>query len=509
MAVNQLKAGALLNYVMIGVNALVGIAYTPYLLRSLGKSEYGLYSLAASIIAYLTVLDLGFGNAIVRYTAKFRAENKIEKQYALFGTFTLFYSVIACFVLVVGAIIYCNFDAFFTQSLTAVEIKRAKIIVLLMVCNLAVTFPLSIYGAIITAYENFIFLRTVQICRIIMTTVVMIGLLTLGYKAIALAVVQTTFNILSLLLNVYYCRSKIRIKLVFGGIGWPLLREIMVYSFWIFLSAIVPCFYWYSGQFVLGATVGTVAIAVFAVADKLRMLYESLSTSISGVFLPKLTSMVARGESDKAISDIFTKTGRIQYAVLVYVLTGFILFGDKFISYWAGDGYGDSYIISLMFFIVLTVPFVQTLGIVILQARNQMKFRSILYLILAGACFGFQILLSPKFGAIGCAAATVGTLFVGQGIVMNIYYHIVQKIDILNFWIEILKMSVVPVVFMVSGKILLIYFPIGSLVQFCVFGIIFSIAYLPMFFFFSLNRFEKNLCTTPLRMVLAKFGYSK
>ena len=67
---NQLKAGAALNYVVIILNMLVGLLYTPYMLRMMGQSEYALYSLMASVISYLTVLNLGMGNAIVRYTAK-------------------------------------------------------------------------------------------------------------------------------------------------------------------------------------------------------------------------------------------------------------------------------------------------------------------------------------------------------------------------------------------------------------------------------------------------------
>ena len=73
------------------LNMVVGLVYTPYMLRMLGQSEYGLYSLAASIIAYLTVLDLGFGNAIVRYTAKFEAEGKKREQQEMFGMFFLLY----------------------------------------------------------------------------------------------------------------------------------------------------------------------------------------------------------------------------------------------------------------------------------------------------------------------------------------------------------------------------------------------------------------------------------
>ena len=83
MAVNQLRAGAALNYVVILLNILVGLLYTPYMLRMMGQSEYGLYSLVASVVSYLTVLDLGLGNAIVRYTAKFRAEGKVKEQYEM------------------------------------------------------------------------------------------------------------------------------------------------------------------------------------------------------------------------------------------------------------------------------------------------------------------------------------------------------------------------------------------------------------------------------------------
>ena len=40
MAVNQLKAGAILNYVILALNAIIGLTYIPYMLRMLGQSEY-------------------------------------------------------------------------------------------------------------------------------------------------------------------------------------------------------------------------------------------------------------------------------------------------------------------------------------------------------------------------------------------------------------------------------------------------------------------------------------
>ena len=316
MVVNQLKAGAVLNYVVIGLNSLVGLLYTPYMLRMMGQSEYGLYSLVASVIAYLTIMDFGFGNAIIRYTAKFRAEGRQQEQYAMFGMFLILYSVIGILAFGAGLGLYFNVEALFGDTMTVVEVERAKVLMIILIFNLAVTFPLSIFGAVVTAYEDFIFQKVVQIVRILLNTVVMICLLKMGYRAVAMVVVQTLFNLVTLLLNYYYCRRKIGIRIVFGRFRWGFLREVTVYSFWIFLNAIMDRIYWGTGQFVLGATVGTAAVAVFAVAIYLKDMYYSFSTSISGVFLPKVTAMITTGASEQTVSDLFIRIGRIQYIVL-------------------------------------------------------------------------------------------------------------------------------------------------------------------------------------------------
>ena len=60
MEVNQIKVGAFLSYVIIALNNVIGLLYTPFMLRMMGQTEYGLYSLVASVVPYLTVLDLGF-----------------------------------------------------------------------------------------------------------------------------------------------------------------------------------------------------------------------------------------------------------------------------------------------------------------------------------------------------------------------------------------------------------------------------------------------------------------
>lgn len=507
MPVNQLKAGVVLNYVVIILNTVVGLLYTPYMLRMMGQSEYGLYSLVASVIAYLTVLDLGFGNAIVRYTAKFRAEKKTEEQYEMFGMFFLLYLVIGIIAFGIGLGLYFNVGTLFGNTMTAVELDRARIMMLLLVANLAFTFPMSIWGSIIQAYEDFVFQKSLNIFRIILNTAVMICLLHFGYKAVAMVVVQTIFNVLTLVLNFIYCRRKLNIHIYFRfkHFHWGFLKEVAIYSFWIFLNAIMDRVYWSTGQFVLGAIVGTAAVAVFAIAIQLEGMYMQFSTAISSVFLPKVTAMVATNRSRKEISDLFIRTGRIQYIVLAYILSGFIIFGRQFIELWAGAGYTDAYIISLLFFIPLTVPLIQNLGITILQARNEMKFRSVLYIIIALVSLAMQIVLTRFFGGIGCAMGVSGALVVGQILIMNVYYRRRQDLDIKTFWKEISKMSIIPIVLIFSSMLVIRHFFALDSWGKLILGIAaFSLVYIPLFFRFSMTDDERNLFISMFHKIFDK-----
>lgn len=505
MMTNQLKAGATLNYVVIILNTLVGLLYTPYMLRMLGQSEYGLYSLVASVISYLTVLDLGLGNAIIRYTAKFRAEGKSREQYDMFGMFLVLYLIIGLVAFLSGLGLYFNVDNMFGDTMTTIELNHARVMMFVLVLNLAFTFPMSIFGSIITAYERFVFPKVVNIIRIVLNTGIMIMLLSMVYKAIAMVILQTVFNLATLLLNYFYCKKKLKIKIHYGKFQWGFLKEVAIYSFWIFLNAIMDRVYWSTGQFVLGAISGTIAVSIFAVAIQLQGMYMQFSTAISSVFLPKVTGMVALGDNRKELSDLFIRTGRIQYIVMSLILFGFLVFGKQFIILWAGPDYVDAYPITLLFFIALLIPLIQNLGITILQARNQMKFRSLLYIVIAAVALVFQIILARKYEGIGCAMAIAGALFLGQGIIMNIYYSKRQHLDVLSFWNEILKMSVVPI--LISSFALYFTHNICKIETWQQLGLgvaAYGILYILLFMKFSMNKSECQLLIEPIKRIIRK-----
>lgn len=501
---NQIKTGSILSYVVIVLNMLIGLIYTPIMLRIMGQSEYGTYSLISSIIGYLTVLDLGFGNAIIIYTSRYRAKNQKEEQSKLNGMFLVIYSIIGIVAGIMGAILYANMDRMFTATMTIQELQKAKAMTIILIVNLIFTFPLSIFGSIITAYEKFIFSKVVNILRIILMPCIMLPLLYMGYRSVTMTLVTTILNLSSLVINLIYCLKVIKINFTFGKFDTKLLKEIFGYSFFIFLAIIVDKINLNIDQFILGSVIGTIEVAIYTVASQIHTIYISLSTAINGVLLPKITMLVENNESDEKISDIFIQTGRLQYIIMALITTGFIIFGQEFIRIWAGEGYEKSYWTELILMVPAIVPLIQNVGINILQAKNMHKFRTVVYFFIAIANLFISIPLARKFGSVGSAIGTSIACLLGQWIIMNIYYYKKANIDIPRFWKNIFKMSIPILIVFIPACIFNYMNPSTNIIIIGIKIIIYSILYSVLLWAFGLNDYEKSLIKKPINKILKR-----
>lgn len=489
---NQLKAGAILSYISLGLSNIIGLIYTPFMLRMMGQSEFGLYSLVASVVAYLTVLDFGFGNAIIRYTAKFRAEGKTEEQYSMFGMFILLYSCIGVLAFLAGLGLYFNVDTLFGKTMSPEELNKAQVMMLLLIFNLAATFPLSIFGSIISAYENFIFQKIVIIIRIILNPLVMVVMLLMGYKAVGMVVITTIFNIATLLSNWWYCKYRLRIHIYYKNYDRSLLKEIGGFSFFLFIKLILDKIYWSSGQFVLGAVSGTVSVALYSLAIQIKGYYGSFTYILSPLFLPKLTKMITNQSSMNDISALFIKVGRIQFIIAQFILSGFLLFGYDFINLWAGSDYTMSYWIILILIVPLTFPLIQSLGHPLFQALNKQKIQTLIYLLAAILSISLSIPLTINYGVLGTALSISVAIIVCEIFIMNIYYSRIG-INVVSFWRSILILFLKTMPLFLISAFLRYYYSATDAFVLMIQIILYSCMYFLIFYFILSDSYEKNL----------------
>lgn len=491
---NQLKIGAILSYVNILAGLIVGLGYTPIMIRLLGQSEFGLYSLIGSLVAYLSVLDMGLGNTIVRYVSRNRAIGDKKSESELNGLFLAIYSVIGLITLIVGCVLYFNVDNMFGATLSADQIERAKIMMILLIFNIAISFPLSVFASLMQAYERFIFLRIFNIISVLLKPIIALPFLFMGYGAVTLVVTATIVNIACLLTNVYYCFKYLDIHFSKGHFEKAFLYEISGYAFFIFLSAIMDKIYWGTGQFILGMVSGTIQVAIYAIAMQFMNMYMQFSNAISGVLLPKVTMMVANGATKIELTNLMIKIGRLQYIVIGYILVMFFLVGKEFIYLWAGENYLSAYLMVLILMIGLLIALVQNAGIAILQAMNLNRYRMTAYTIVAVINIFTSVILAKMYGGLGCAISTGVALLISTGLIMNRYYHKCIGIDIPLFWKNIIHMM--PSAFILIALVEIFQMNVSleySWLYFIIKVLIYSLIYFVLMFVLSMNSYEKNL----------------
>lgn len=504
MKTNQLKAGAALSYISMGLSSVISIIYTPIMLRLLGQSEYGLYNLVASVVSYLGLLSFGFGSAYIRFYSRYKVKEEEENVAKLNGMFLVVYTVIGLITLLAGGILVSNVDIIFGDKLTPGELSTAETLMAVMVFNLALTFLASVFNSYITANEEYVYQKVIQIVKAIVNPFVTLPVLLMGYGSIGMVIVTTLLNIFVEICNVIFCLKKLKMKFLFKKFDFALMKEMTVFSSYIFINMIIDQINWNVDKFIIGRYSGTVSVAIYGIAAQLNTYYMSLSTAISNVFIPRVNRIVATNNSNVELTNLFTKIGRVQFMILSLICSGLIIFGRPFINMWAGSNYDGAYPIALILIIPVTIPLIQNVGVEIQRAKNMHKFRSWLYLFIAIGNILLSIPLTKLYGGVGAAIGTAISLLIGNGLIMNWYYHNRVGLDMKYFWNQILMFIPAFIAPTIAGVLIVKFVDLYHPIPFLICGIIYVIVFCISMWLFGMNQYEKDLIRKPIMKFLDK-----
>lgn len=496
MKTDQKKAGVLLTYASEIVKILSGILYTPIMLRLLGQSEYGLYQLVYSVVSYLSLLSLGFGSSYVRYYSRYKAKDDKDGIAKLNGMFILIFSSISLICVICGFVLLHNSEAIFGNGLSNEELAIAKILLVLMVVNMAITFLNSVFANYITAHEEFIFQKSLILMQNICNPFLTLPILLLGYGSIGVVCVSSFLTVTVFVSNVAFCLKKLHMKFKFKQLSMSLLFDMWKFTFFIFLNQIIDQINWSVDKFLLGRMVGTTAVAVYGVGGQINNMYMQLSLAVSNVFVPKVNKIVAESNDNKELTNLMTKVGRIQFIILVLVLSGFVFVGKKFMILWAGPGYENAYMVSLLLIAPVTVALCQNVGIEIQRAKNMHKARSVVYFCIAVINVVISIPLIKMYGEVGGAIGTAFSLIVGNILFMNWYYHVKIGLNMVHYWKEIFKFLPAVSGACIFGGILSILFKEVSWSTLIIEVLSYSCVYAVFMWKIGMNETEKMLVSS-------------
>ena len=501
MKLNQLKLGVFLSYLSMGLNMVVQLVYTPVMIRLLGQSEYGLYTLVGSVVSYLSLFSLGFTGAYLRFYSRYAQRGDRDGVARLNGMFLILFLCMSAAAIVCGMTLSQFTPQLFGSNLTAAELDKAKTLMQILVFNVALTFPSSVFDSMVSAHEQFLFQRILQLAGVVFNPLICLPLLLAGYGSMAVVGVTTAVTVAKLAANVWFCLSRLHVPFAFRHFSFSLLREIGAFSFFLFLNMIIDQINWSVDKFILGRVIGTGAVAVYGVGALLNTAFINFSTAISSVFAPRVNRIAALQEKSMNVqfTALFTKVGRVQCMILGLIASGIVFFGEYFITHiYATEEYADAYAVALLLILPAMIPLVQNTGIEIQRAVNKHQFRSIIYLVMAVVNTLISIPLASMYGPVGAALGTAISLLFANGLVMNIYYQCAIGLDMLSFWKSISLLSrgfIAPIVF---GIWMIHSVQFHGLFDFALWVFLYTVIYALSFWLFGMDRDEKQLVLRPL-----------
>jgi len=502
---NQRKAGTLLSYLHILVANTISIIYTPYMLQMMGQSEYGLYGTAGSFISYLSVLSFGIGGAYIRFNTRCRAANDREGEKQLNGMFLTVFSVLALLVFLGGIGCIALAEELVETTFTARELYKLRIILLLLTVNMMITFVFNVVMMALQAYEQYLVLRIVALVTSIATPVANVIALRLGGRAIAITAVSLAISICCYVFYFFYARKAIRMEFSFRGFRKDVLKEIFIFSGFLFLNSITDQITFSTDNIVLSAIKGTNAVAVYTVGAQFKNYFQQFSTSVSSVFAPSVNMLVAKKQDMKELDALFIRVGRIQFYVVSLVLIGYISIGQDFIRLWAGEDYGEAFYIGLLLMLSVFVPSFQNVGLEIQKAKNMHKLRSVVYFFIALTNIGLTIPLSRLYGGIGAAFATTFCMTVGYVVFMNWHYQTHVGLDIRGFWGSILGILPSYILPATTGLLIHCYWALNSFADVLVVAVIISVVFAGSVYGFSMSEYERTMVKKPVLKLISKW----
>lgn len=472
------KLGMILSYAHTAVSAIISIIYIPILLNGIGKSEYGLYQLLGSVIAYFSTMYSSLNASVMKYYTQYLIngdEKNIENTLAISRRIFIAVSII---IVAVSVPVSFIFETVYSESLSEHEMTEALAMFAIMIANLLVYLNNSIYSASIMSNEKFIFRRSLDLVSQVLQPIGVVLFIKRYPYAITIVSIQLALNIAVAIANIFYSKHKLNVKVVYHGKDSALVRGLLSLSGSVLFVTIADQIFWKTDQLILAQMYGTEVVAVYSIGSQLNTIFISVGIVMGGVLLPLLTKIIANDKDGSALSKAFAQIGRYQSYIVMLALTGIILFGREFIVILAGEDFLEAYNVTLLLIIPYTVDLIQNSGNTILQAKNEYWYRAKILFVAAIINIFLTVLMARKFGMEGAAGATSIAIIVTSWFIMNYIYSSKVGLNIRLFWKNVIPVWIRGIVPFAVGIAILKINIANRIIQFAVHVILYCLVYL-------------------------------
>jgi O-antigen/teichoic acid export membrane protein len=407
------------NWARIGTGVFWGLVLTPIFLKTLGKSDYGIWLLINSLVGYYGLLDLGTRAAVVRYASRSIALQDDGETNETFNTALMVYTVVGLVAL--GLSFALAFILPRIPNFAVGQHPDAGLLLIVIGANVAVALPGKLIEGMLSAIERFDLSNAIGISfaagrNLIFIAILLAGadLVTLSWVLLLTTIVEQTTITFVVLRKIPTLRLSLRLA------RRSQMRHIFNYGIHSMIGQAGERLRLYTDSVVIGAFMPAAAIAVYTVGQRPLSYLSKLSLGVSRVLTPTFSRIEALSTNER-LGKLLLLGTRGSTLITSLACVVMLISGPDLIHLWVGDGFEESVHVlhALLPAYLLSAGTTPVNSILLGTSRHQ---RLSQVTIVEGVInIALSIVLIQKLGVLGVAIGTSIPMVIARVFVLPIY----------------------------------------------------------------------------------------
>jgi O-antigen/teichoic acid export membrane protein len=323
------------NWSYLSLNVMVAFWMTPFVVRHLGDSWFGIWALVLQLTGYMGVVDVGLRSALVRFVSRFQAQGDHEALNRLLNTTVTVYALIAPLCFIVAAIV--AFFGLIHMHIPSEMLRVAQITVFIAAGCIACDFVFATSHASLAGLSRWDLINSVWIPVLLVRTGLIILFLKLGFGLLTLASIQFSVTLIGYSVEMILLRRLLpRFRFKWRTPEMVHMRPIMEHGWYSFLLSIAARINYQVDSIVIAFFLPISQVTFYVIGLRLIEYLRDLLNSTTMIVAPIVSSLDAAGDTHYVTTTLIRST---KYSLLVGFLGVGALFGlgTDFIRLWMGE----------------------------------------------------------------------------------------------------------------------------------------------------------------------------
>lgn len=493
-----------------GVQVIVALFLTPYILGALGQTRYGVWTLAIGLTGYYGLLDLGLSAGMTQYLTRYLAAKDIDNLNRTASTGLVALTCCGFLVFISSLAVAVNAPSLFQISPDSVT--EVALVIGITGASVAMQFVFFTYSAIFTAVQRFDLSNGIGVGTRLLSGAATVLSLKLGYGLVGLSIALAGTNLMDYLLRWRVAtrllpEMKISLKLA----ARRNLAEVVKFGAWNVAIAGSVRLISYTDSLVIAVFMPLSAVAPFAVAASMRSYFEEIFVRAGFVFFPAATELDARGDRD-GLATLYLVSSKFMFLGAILCGLMAIVWAQDFFQLWLGAAYAEPArypSVATLFMLLLVASMVsvaQRIGYQVLLGKREIRLLAVLFAAEGITNLVASIILIRSYELIGVALGTLFPAVVFQGFLQP--YFVCRSLQVsLNTYCRQVLLRPLLASLVLASLLLLFRFldrP-GDWIPLFLSALSSCLLAAPVVWFVGLKKSERNFLWSSMNTVLANF----